>query len=485
MQVISVDISIVPPSYCIEVNGNLRDTEEWRLKNPSTVGVSTATAAPAAAVRLEKKELQSHIQPLDLGSNGVGVGQEIKKENEDFEDFGDFFAAPEPLPPPSPPSVPSFHSSPSHTPRATSSKPRSPPSTGGSHSSRDASIDRSFRKFLAAAAPNVAHVLEEQDALERNHAETEEDDFGEFTDAPVEVFERVEDASLQRATSATMAATDTASAINSAPANDVPLSSFMRTLAHLPTSSTSHTNGTASEAKNSHAVQEYGVVWASILNTGAEKLEAGRLFWKSSHNTSSLIQDAATTGTTNGNINSISLQLLEIPRAQHYFAALGRIYYVASLVRLSAEMLGLLHFVQELESAWTRCSNAWNCSNTSRGIRPLSSVSHEAAKKLGFQYIVDELESLKSVAAVLPTLSLDEFPRMMAWSEGLDSVLLFPLSVITESGIGRKDENEEERKKKEMAVAVVEWPEGSHRRCLSVVANFWLGCVSSIPPDLE
>ena len=133
-----------------------------------------------------------------------------------------------------------------------------------------------------------------------------------------------------------------------------------------------------------------------------------------------------------------------------------RIYYIASLVRLAAEMQGLLHFVQELEIAWTRCYTAWN--STSTGIaghihssavdstgnesqhstndnnnteiqnKPLSWVSIESAKKLGLESIVvAELESIESVAGVLPNLSLDEFPRMLAWSEGLDSILLLPL----------------------------------------------------------
>jgi hypothetical protein len=478
LQVISVDISILPPSYCIEVEGNLRETEEWRLKDPSSVGLSTATAAPAA--QLENEGVKSNIQPTECNSiNGLA--------EEEIEDFGDFSAAPEPSssrPLQSP--VPSFYSSSSHTPHATSSQARSSPSTDGSHIIRDARNDKKFREFLAMAAPNVAHALEEQDALESNFIKAEEDEFGEFTDAPVEALERIEDdASLQRDTVAAMAALDSTKS-----ENVVSSSPFLRNLVHLPTSSTAHTNGMAAVAKDNGAVQEYGVVWTSILNIGAEKLEAGRLFWEKSCTTSSsslssssyLVQDAATTTTTDN--STIPLELLEISRAQGYFAALGRIYYVASLVRVSAETLGLLHLVRELDTAWTRCDNAWNSCSTSKGIsRPLSSVSHDAAKKLGFDFIINELESLGSVAAVLPSMSLDDFPRMMSWSEGLDSVLLLPLSVITDGGIGRKKgEKEEEREKK---ATVVEWPEGSNRWCLSAVANFWLGCVSSIPPDLE
>ncbi|KAH7616649.1 hypothetical protein Ndes2526B_g08746 [Nannochloris sp. 'desiccata'] len=487
-KVISVDISIVPPSYCVEVEGNLRETEEWRLKDPSSAGLSSAIAATAADVRLpvEKEEFKFHTQPTEVNFNGLGVGQEVKEEE---EDFGDFSAASEPLPPPppSPPTVSSFHSSPSHTPHATSPRPSPSPRTGGGkHSTRDASIDRTFRGFLAAAAPNVAHALEEQDGLERNCIESGGDDFGDFTDAPVEVVDRTEDAFLQRATAATMAAIDAAPA----PAHPhppagsvVPLSPIMRNLVHLPTSSTAYTDGMAAVAKDSNAVQEYGVAWASILNTGAEILEAARLFWENSFTSSS---SSLTKEDAVANSNSmIHLELLEIPRAQRYFAALGRIYYVASLVRLSAEALGLLHFVRELETAWTRCHTAWNSSHRSE-IKPLSSVSNEAAKKLGLDYIVNEIERVGSImTGVLPTLSLDQFPRMLVWSEGLDSILLLPLSIITNNGTGRKGEKKEERGEKLMAAAVVEWPEGSSRRCLAVVANFWLGCVSSVPPELE
>ncbi|KAL4532295.1 hypothetical protein Ndes2437B_g02705 [Nannochloris sp. 'desiccata'] len=461
-KVISVDISIVPPSYCVEVEGNLRETEEWRLKDPSSAGLSSAIAATAA----DAKKLRKKKRILEI-----------------------FSAASEPLPPPppSPPTVSSFHPSPSHTPHATSPRPSPSPRTGGGkHSTRDASIDRTFRGFLAAAAPNVAHALEEQDGLERNCIESGGDDFGDFTDAPVEVVDRTEDAFLQRATAATMAAIDAAPA----PAHPhppagsvVPLSPIMRNLVHLPTSSTAYTDGMAAVAKDSNAVQEYGVAWASILNTGAEILEAARLFWENSFTSSS---SSLTKEDAVANSNSmIHLELLEIPRAQRYFAALGRIYYVASLVRLSAEALGLLHFVRELETAWTRCHTAWNSSHRSE-IKPLSSVSNEAAKKLGLDYIVNEIERVGSImTGVLPTLSLDQFPRMLVWSEGLDSILLLPLSIITDNGTGRKGEKKEERGEKLMAAAVVEWPEGSSRRCLAVVANFWLGCVSSVPPELE
>ena len=60
-QVVSIDLTIQPPSYCIEVDGNQRDTEEWRLKKPEAGGAvlhtpaqlpvqpAAAPAAPAAA----------------------------------------------------------------------------------------------------------------------------------------------------------------------------------------------------------------------------------------------------------------------------------------------------------------------------------------------------------------------------------------------------------------------------------------------------
>jgi hypothetical protein len=104
-------------------------------------------------------------------------------------------------------------------------------------------------------------------------------------------------------------------------------------------------------------------------------------------------------------------------------------------------------------------------------------VSSEAAKKVGFESVLEDIDGVEAkVAVALATMNLDDFPRMLAWGEGLDSILLLPLSVLT----GRTGE---ERKP-----AVVDWPsplEGSGRQCLSVVANFWLGCVSSISPELE
>jgi hypothetical protein len=231
------------------------------------------------------------------------------------------------------------------------------------------------------------------------------------------------------------------------------------------------TNGAPPPPRNSNAVQEYGVAWTSLLTAAAEKLEAGRLFW----------ENTTLNNTDSHTARDVQLELLEIPRVQTYFAALGRIYYVASLVRLSAEMLGLLHFVQELELNWTRCTTVWNHTTTNTEIKPLSWVVSEAANKLGQSSILTEIESVdSSMVEVLHRLRLDEFPRMLAWSEGLDSVLLIPLSVIA-----GEHEGEEEGKKAMTAAAEVEWPLGSGRLCLSVVANFWVQCVSSIPPELE
>jgi hypothetical protein len=480
-----VDISIVPPSYCVEIEGNLRETEEWRLKDPFSFEASTAAAAPvtgSAAIVETNQEidflntLTLHPVPIgDFDFSTLGAGQKIGQEE---EDFGDFSAAPEPPPPPRPmllppspppPAMPSFQSSPSRTPptaisprSSTKGSPHSSGSKGSYHKGGDdSSIEKSFRKFLSLAAPNVAHVLEEQDAS----LEKEYDVFGDFTDAPIEMLERIEEKEVfKKPVAAAAAAT--------APA---PLSPFLRNFGtHSSNSFTAHTNGKT--AKESNAVQEYGVAWTIILTTAAEKLEVGRQFWENS--------SAFKNNDTSINIR---LEILEIPRVQQYFAALGRVYYVASLVRLSAEMLGLLHFVRELEIAWNRCYNAWS-STISTEIKPLNWVSREAANKLRLGNITTEIETVEaSVGVVLPTLSSDEFPRMLAWSEGLDSVLLLPLSILSvaPSSIVGGSSIENGKEKPTGAAKVVEWPEGSGRLCLSAVANFWLGCVSPIPPELE
>lgn len=107
MQVISVDISIMPPSYCIEVDGNIRETEEWRLKNPSSaaelVTQSLAASASPAAAPVTAVGHSKATEEFNFNSSNL----DNKDENLD-DDFGDFSAAPEPPPPP----LPSFHSSP-------------------------------------------------------------------------------------------------------------------------------------------------------------------------------------------------------------------------------------------------------------------------------------------------------------------------------------------------------------------------------------
>ena len=235
-------------------------------------------------------------------------------------------------------------------------------------------------------------------------------------------------------------------------------SAFMSKLGtHAPPSP--HINKFTANGKNTcttPAVQEYGVAWAEMLKAAAEKLESGVKIW----NACSL--DVAIDNKTTS-IAEIQAMLMQNNTSQRYFAALGRIYFVASLVRLAADALGLLRFVHELEMDWARCSTAWSV---------LAAPALNAAERLGIPLLF-ELQRLEKVEAVLPSLSMDEFPRMLVWNEGLDALTLIPY-IAFEGSEGEQHHQQ---------LRTIDWPEG--RQTLSDVAHFWLGCVSAVAPDLE
>lgn len=78
------------------------------------------------------------------------------------------------------------------------------------------------------------------------------------------------------------------------------------------------------------------------------------------------------------------------------------------------------------------------------------------------------LGAVEGAPAALEALSLDEFPRLLAWSEGLCGLTLLPLSLFGDS-----------------ARAAAPWLAMGGRPCLVPLANLWLHRVSRVPPQLD
>ncbi|GAB4816165.1 hypothetical protein N2152v2_003211 [Parachlorella kessleri] len=79
-----------------------------------------------------------------------------------------------------------------------------------------------------------------------------------------------------------------------------------------------------------------------------------------------------------------------------------------------------------------------------------------------------QLDAVQQAEAGAPGLSLDAFPRMLEWSEGLDGLTLLPLCLL------------------EGALPVAgraSWLKG--RPVLVPVANLWAGCLPRVLPDLD
>jgi hypothetical protein len=78
-----------------------------------------------------------------------------------------------------------------------------------------------------------------------------------------------------------------------------------------------------------------------------------------------------------------------------------------------------------------------------------------------------QLGALQRAGAEAEALPLDEFPRMLEWSEGLDGLTLLPLGLL--EGIP--------------VAPAATWLKG--RPCIVPVGNLWAGCVPGALPDLD
>lgn len=472
-QLVSIDLAIHPPSYCIEIDGNLRETEEWRLKKPR-VGGAAAALPPTPAQLPAQPSAAPAVPQFPVGDVTIAGAD----ENDDFGDFSE--AAELAAEPPAAAAVPASPA-PISTPRDPLSAPFGSPQ--GSPSSVRAAprgavspAEDSFRRFLAAAAPEVASRLEQEDSRDAlgegaapaglRHgfgsttllAETADggqnglqnddwdDDFGDFEVAAAEM------------AAGPPAPENGASEDAAPPPPPPPPLPLLRMLVPSSPAKAARSLAAAPPAGASGAVQEYGVAWAMVLAAAAERLEAGRVAWAAA---AAVIPP----GDADAGAVDVRLQLLDTPRGRTYFAGLGRVFFVAGAVRLAAAELGLLRFMPEMDAAWSRCQAAWG--DGGGGSEALGWAAGEAAVQVGLP-LAAELRALDAAAVAAPGMSLDDFPRMLAWSEGLDGVTLVPLTAFGEGAV---------------PVPCVDWPPG--RVTLAPVANFWLGCVSSVAPELE
>lgn len=406
LQIVSIDYTVSPPSYCVDIDGNLRETEECRISPFKDQATTTDTNT-----NIEEDDFGGFFsaQSPSPSENGDGIGA-----GTDTSHGGGIPTSP-PHPAPTPTSVPR---------------------------------DNAFRKFLSNAAPSVARRLDQEDFV-RTSPEVDIDvdgDYGEFEEAePEEVQIQVQQQQQP----------------SPSPGNSVFLDKLKSPTKQYQQQS--FENGM--QVKGPGVVQEYGVAWTLVLGAAVEHLTTGHRILTHLNNDDDS-DDVDDNDNTRVACDKIKEEFLNIPRAQEYFTSMGRIYLVASLVHCAAEAYGLFRFVAELHTLWSRCALLW---------KDLEPIVLEASKRR-----MPELEEQLEVVAgrapeVLASLSMDEFPRMLAWSEGLDALTLLPISGVfngCSSGCVPKS---------------VEWPPGRGRQCLRVLVSFWSGCGigNHLPPDLE
>lgn len=181
-------------------------------------------------------------------------------------------------------------------------------------------------------------------------------------------------------------------------------------------------------------------------------------------------------------------ELQQLPAAQRHMAACAQLYHAAAIVRLAAQQLGLFSLVLEVQEAWAQVEATWLSSASSAvdsngsgseadaaeqqrrqpAFRDAALAAWEAACPAGGAGSPAAVQGLlQSTAAQLQAMNPDDFPRMLAWSEGLCGLTLLPLSLF------------------EGVLPVAAWEALAGRPCLVPLANLWLHCVSSRAPQLD
>jgi hypothetical protein len=461
MQVISVDRTVDPPSYCVQVDGRERETEGWRLR-------SISNSPPAVT---EEAEAPQAVTDAD------------NADNPDFEgDFGDFVDAENDGKEEQHP-LESIEVAPAlvfETPLETSRR-------GDIH--EDGSV-------TAGATEQSAEVRFPSNAVEESIGqlmpEPSAADSLEFAD-----FKTAEDDGPSAATSsghqelpmAPPAPIKTVSASNS-PGVGAP-SSSLGALAPtgFATPLSGHLGRTTSASpahfQPSPTTTEYGIAWLHLLQAAADRLQLGRALW-----------DEAVAARVAG-------RLLAEARARRFYAAMGEVYLSARTVRVAAAELGLYGIMDDLKTAWEACHRAWEAAAEAENEEEKEERESEredveflrqrqgepdseykakanevaeascpglllkdAALLVGGERLAHRLATAEAGAAVVARLGMDDFPRMLIWSEGLDGMTLLPLSVVGEW------------------LPVATWG-AKGRPTGASLANLWSGAVSPVEPDLE
>lgn len=207
--------------------------------------------------------------------------------------------------------------------------------------------------------------------------------------------------------------------------------------------------------------------------------------------------------------------------------------------RLAAQQLGLFSLVGELQEAWAQVEAAWlstaslisDSAADGDGAEPAEQQQQpafrdaalgawEAACGPGAGSPAAVQGMLQSAAAQLGAMSLDDFPRMLAWSQGLCGLTLLPLRCVWGrllAGLGPAGAMVNARVKAHLAASVLglgntpcslithscpcsvplscslfegalpvaNWEALAGRPCLVLLANLWLHRVSSQAPQLD
>jgi len=484
-QVISVDLTVSPPSYCIKLENGSRETEEWRLRKLEIAAAPQILpyASPPAATTSDS------LCALDC----------TIVDSEGLDSFRNHNATDHPI----------SEDTMSHHPLGSRPTPKY-----GNGGSGDGVV--SCRQYLKHSAPEVAHRTEKwdymeevgtihgtitatQDTAEQKQREgptddqavpaafgstrirraadagcdDEEDNFGDFQAASHSP-DQSQDAAVHDAAEGAGQSSCSIAEVQRGPASTSTTTDSHRShspvvdvLVGLPPprpppavwhySPGSNKMGMERSSGFPQRVHEYGTAWLMILDRAATILHHGKELWETSTSPARSHQNL----------------FIQDYRVQQYLAGLGKVYLVAGLVRLAAEQSGLMHVVPELQKKWARCHTAWTISVEAEGDGGESDATSVQLRKavmvaagtLGVP-LAEELGAVEAASVTCAAMSLDEFPRMLAWCEGLDALTLLPLSVFKSLRHGR-------------------WGGDPGRACMVCLANFWMFCVSQECPELD
>ncbi|PSC70572.1 hypothetical protein C2E20_5957 [Micractinium conductrix] len=486
--------------------------------DPPSAAPKTAAGAAAAAASVEGDEFGEFAAPeassTEPAAQLMPAARAAPAAEEDYDDFCSFQAAGGPPPPSAAPAA-------APLPPAVAARTAAAASPARSLQAAAPPLPRPLSEVDEAAVSGTAAIPGRPRAQQQQQQQQDEGDFGDFEAAgalqaplehqwptgvatgppPAAVPAGVRrNAPLPLGLFGEEDAEEAAAAPTLGPAHWQPQQAaqpVQATAAAPALSMTQQQQGWAplaapeAGAVGSEVVSEYAVAWARLLEAAAQQLKQTAKVWA----------EAGQQGCWR--------ELRALPAAQQHLAACGQLYCCAAVVRLAAQQLGLFTLVAELQEGWAQAEAAWrsmpqHATSSGQGAqeeqRPAAdtegaaeapeedlqppfreavfAAAHAWAAAAGGEAAEQSdavapgeaaLPLLRAVAAApaaLEALSLDEFPRMLAWSEGLCGLTLLPLSLY------------------EDVAPVAPWPGLEGRPCLVPLAALFRS-TATLPPSFR